>query len=103
MSIKKLAIICLLIIGSWFEDDFKWLKENFCSYLIVFFSSLYFSKGTFTRIDATVYCPDPLNIQTSRLDATPTPASTCSAGIVTCGTGLTNPGCGVKIKNNFNF
>ena len=52
--------------------------------------SFFCHKGSFIGIDATVYCPDPLNIQTGRTDG-----STSNGGIVTCGSTLTNPGCGV--------
>lgn len=84
----------------------KNVKQN------LFFLNLKKYKDTFTGIEAaTFYCPDPLNIQANRGDATPTPASTSAAGVVTCGSGLTTPGCGVKklkkkrvlFRRNFEF
>ena len=40
------------------------------------------------------FCPDPLNIQTSRTDG-----STSYGGIVSCNLDLSNPGCGVCRMN----
>ena len=55
-----------------------------------------FAKASFTAIEATVYCPDPLNVQSSRADSPATPASTSSAGVVTCSTAFDAAGsCGV--------
>jgi len=43
------------------------------------------------------YCPDPLNVQANRADTPASPASACSGGIVTCGSGSTASACGVSV------
>jgi hypothetical protein len=88
MTKQQLSVICLLVIGNISYFVFIWFKINIIPI---------FAKASFTTIEATIYCPDPLNIQAgSRSDSPASPNSASAAGVVTCDSAFDTAGsCGV--------